>query len=73
MPVVEEMKDAQSPLCVGRRDGDGVQSRPGCVIGAREPMECDRCELACHREPSDLFDPRFVVDQLRTHLGKPWL
>jgi hypothetical protein len=37
----------------------------GCMIGELEPEACDRCELSCHREVSDLIDPRAFGFHLR--------
>jgi hypothetical protein len=49
------------------------QEQSGCMVEALETCECGRCELPCHRELSDILEPRFYLDHLRTYIKKPWL
>jgi MoaA/NifB/PqqE/SkfB family radical SAM enzyme len=42
----------------------------GCLIEELEPGDCDRCELACHREVSDLMEPRAFAFHLRRFLRR---
>ncbi len=42
----------------------------GCMIDELEPGECDRCELSCHREVSDLVEPRAFAFHLRRFLRR---
>ena len=41
----------------------------GCMVDELEPGDCDRCELSCHREVSDLVHPRAYAFLLRRYLG----
>ncbi|MCP4674539.1 MAG: radical SAM protein [Deltaproteobacteria bacterium] len=39
-----------------------------CMIKALETYECDRCELSCHREVSDIVNPRLYTFFLKRYL-----
>jgi hypothetical protein len=42
----------------------------GCMIEELERGDCDRCELSCHREVSDLLHPRAYAFHLKRYLGR---
>ncbi len=39
-----------------------------CMIKALETYECERCELSCHREVSDIVNPRLYTYFLKRYL-----
>jgi len=41
----------------------------GCMIEAVESCRCDECELACHREFSDLVEPRHYLSHVAGYLA----
>jgi MoaA/NifB/PqqE/SkfB family radical SAM enzyme len=43
---------------------------PGCMVEELERGDCDRCELSCHREISDLLHPRAYAFHLKRYLGR---
>jgi len=51
---------------------DGRQ-HSGCMVEALESCVCELCDLPCHRELSDLLEPRFMWDHLKTSFKKSWL
>lgn len=43
---------------------------PGCMVEAVGACRCEECELACHREFSDLLEPRLYPYHLRRYLAE---
>ncbi len=43
---------------------------PGCMVEAVDACRCDDCELACHREFSDLADPALIPANLLEYLKR---